>query len=261
MDGTALIRFPDGTKRPLPISRLIHLDDGLDPEAQALAAAGLLGPDGEGMEGSEGWMTDDGEGEDEEYELADGGESGEEEEEKDERIEHGPIAKKRKRSRRESRGWADEDDVVTMEGVEGEGDQPAEIQDAAEVPSTTETPTEQEEGKGVSMPSAELDDFADWSRFEVLEDVPKDHHYSNETVQVPSKTFLSRVRKEHGVLASSLPRTFQFFLSLPPLFPQRLSARLYSEYPRSSLRTSTRPPPSSHHRSPRNAFPKRSLPL
>lgn len=223
LDGTALVRFPDGTKRPFHLSRLIHLDDGLDPEAQALAAAGLLGPDGEelGEEGSEGWMTDDdGMGEeDSDSAEQDQGESDrkQEEEVEERRIEDGEerSAKKRKRSRRESRGWADEDEVVNMEGVEqGGGDEPVETRDLVEVPSTTETPTEKEGEKGVSMPSAELDDFQDWSRFEVLEEVPIDHHYSNEVVQVPSKSFMSRVRKEHGVLASSLPRMFQLLSNL-----------------------------------------------
>lgn len=199
------------------------MDDGLDPEAQALAAAGLLGPDGEelGEEGSEGWMTDDdGMGEeDSDSAEQDQGESDrkQEEEVEERRIEDGEerSAKKRKRSRRESRGWADEDEVVNMEGVEqGGGDEPVETRDLVEVPSTTETPTEKEGEKGVSMPSAELDDFQDWSRFEVLEEVPIDHHYSNEVVQVPSKSFMSRVRKEHGVLASSLPRMFQLLSNL-----------------------------------------------
>ncbi|GAA5894505.1 hypothetical protein JCM8208_006259 [Rhodotorula glutinis] len=57
----------------------------------------------------------------------------------------------------------------------------------------------------VSMPGEVEEDFADWSRFEVLEEAPLDHHYIGEPVQVPGKAFMSRMRKEHKVLASSLP--------------------------------------------------------
>lgn len=35
----------------------------------------------------------------------------------------------------------------------------------------------------------------------------QDHHYSNEPIQVPSKAYMARVKKEYNVLASSLPRT------------------------------------------------------
>lgn len=56
LDGTAQVRFPSGKSQSIPLSRIYHLEDGLDP-------------DGTGMEGDEdAYMSD---GEEEEYEDED----------------------------------------------------------------------------------------------------------------------------------------------------------------------------------------------
>ncbi|GAA5892596.1 ubiquitin-conjugating enzyme E2 [Sporobolomyces salmoneus] len=236
LDGRALVRFPDGTKEIFPVTRLYHLDDGMDPHGDMMQAAAEMGADGPGgdgdfddqemtLDGEDGWMTEDDEGE--------GSERGEvdtvmQEEkrgkgENEEKEGNGTLSRKRKRSRRESRGWADDDDEEdaksvprsnprTEESTEFETAIPSRVESTTDTPSTAVTPAEQEDAttttaaaaSSVSMP-ADIEDVQDWKRFEVLEEVPTDHHYSNEVIQVPSKSFMSRVRKEHGVLASSLP--------------------------------------------------------
>lgn len=260
LDGQVLVRFPDGTTGKFPVSRLYHLDDGMDPHGDHLGPVGDDELEHEGSEGvsgdfddddgdmsldgEDGWTTedDDGAGEDvdeldttmHEGECAPNGVGGTED--KGGAAGGGVGSRKRKRGRRESRGWADDDDEDEAEGQIGKqgakpAPQPSAAMDSAaadndntatssiETPTTTTaapvdsqgptlaTAAAEAEGSraAVSMP-ADIEDVEDWKRFEVLDEAPVDHHYANEVVQVPSKSFMSRVRKEHGVLASSLPR-------------------------------------------------------
>ncbi|GAA6062573.1 hypothetical protein JCM10212_004886 [Sporobolomyces blumeae] len=223
LDGRALIRFPDGTKEAFVVTRLIHLDDGMDPDAGALGAAA------DDEIADDEWMTDDGsllsgesdeeDASDKSWETADEDEEFEVDEVVDETREEGGPSKKRKRSRRESRGWADEDDDKDKAAKGGDAKMEVEEAQATEPTSDHEversllpgrsTAADADASKpqgsaGVSMPGA-IEDFADWSRFEVLEEAPADHHFFSEKVQVPGKSFMSRVAKEHGVLATSLP--------------------------------------------------------
>lgn len=221
----------------------------MDPHGDMMAAVQDMGAHGEHdhdhemcLAGDDEWMTDsEGEGIDdgdvvEEIEVdtsMEGSEKSGELEGKDGEGggTNGIPSKKRKRSRRESKGWADDDDeeekekeaaprLNPMEQVSTEGDSTStETTTSSGAPSTTETPVEKTvgaEGASVSMP-ADIEDNEDWKRFEVLEETPTDHHYANEVIQVPSKSFMSRVRKEHGVLASSLPREFPSVDCLSPL--------------------------------------------
>ncbi|BGP15191.1 hypothetical protein JCM10213_000859 [Rhodosporidiobolus nylandii] len=223
LDGRALIRFPDGSTEAFPTSRLIHLDDGMDPETGLPAdEADAMDEDGESADGS--WMTDD------EEEVEEGEEmlvleAASDDEDDDEMSDAGSERQK---------GWADEDEDEAMgEGENGDADagetekkEPTSATDASaanpapppEQPSAPNSDAEVESSlfahrapapptpaaTAPAMPS-EVEDFADWSRFEMLEEAPADHHYAGEPLQVPGKAFMSRIRKEHGVLASSLP--------------------------------------------------------
>ncbi|GAA5970526.1 hypothetical protein JCM11641_007339 [Rhodosporidiobolus odoratus] len=231
LDGTTLIRFPDNTKQAFPNERLVHLDDGMDPES----GMPMEGQEGMEMEDDEedseagSWITDDGVEREGGMEVADivleAIDGSDDDMGSDE--EHGGKG-----------GWADEDESMRVDEAEQEQGAGADARrdpaalaaaisssasdieveasllpnrssplpststapSSAPTPSLSTAPTAQ-----VSMPSALEEDFADWSRFEVLEEVPDDHHYKDEQIQVPGKAFISRVRKEYAVLASSLP--------------------------------------------------------
>ncbi|GAA5823545.1 hypothetical protein JCM11251_000674 [Rhodosporidiobolus azoricus] len=245
LSGRALIRFPDGTKEEVEVERLVHLDDGLDPETGMPQA---VGPDGMPIDDEEGdsedgsWMTDEGEGEEVEVDGEDGSEGSYEDADEDGDVdmkgwadegeevkrEVEELREEADAEKRKNRGWADEDEAEAEGTAEGEADvdgekveedknEEKEVEKALlshtsasaadAIPSTsaaTSPSPPAASSAAVSMPT-EVEDFADWSRFEVLEESPADHHYASEPVQVPGKAFMSRVRKEHGVLASSLP--------------------------------------------------------
>ncbi|CEQ42576.1 SPOSA6832_04405, partial [Sporobolomyces salmonicolor] len=268
LDGQALVRFPSGEKAAFPTERLIHLDDGMDPEGHTHAHEDGEWTDDDAMD--QDYETDEGESDARSWETASddedgegagaGEEAGEEEDEEmggEEDSDSGTvfnfggaypdpeqerkIGKKRRRSRRkkdedEVKGWADDVDEKEDEGKKDEGSAAPELKPAADAThahaSTSDMEVEEEllpgrtalpaaaapaaaaststaaaaaEGTAKVLMPGQIEDFADWSRFEVLEEAPGDHHYANEPVQVPSKSFMSRVRKEHGVLASSLP--------------------------------------------------------
>ncbi|GAA6016084.1 hypothetical protein JCM10207_004437 [Rhodosporidiobolus poonsookiae] len=236
LDGQVLVRFPDGTKAAIPLERLYHLDDGLDPET-GLPAPAEGDPMDEDASENGSWMTEDEDGEVEGIEIdVDEDEFDTADEEMQEGAEAGADGaasvaskKRRRKSTAGERGWADEDDDEMGEA------QPAPAAAAAVVPAepaAANSDTEVEAsllphraasasapGSGASTPApapapaataavsmpGEVEDFADWSRFEVLEEAPLDHHYANEPVQVPGKAFMSRIKKEYAVLASSLP--------------------------------------------------------
>ncbi|GAA5955577.1 hypothetical protein JCM8115_006794 [Rhodotorula mucilaginosa] len=282
LTGETEVRFPGGDKAALPVSRLVHVDDGLDPDA---GLGGEAGVDEDGMmldddeeddaeATDQSWETEDEEEEEEEedddeeeegavsvvectrdqvgvaslvngavnshdddddddpedpdYEmedaaaLADDGREGDRRKSKRRRA-HGPLA-----AEEVVKGWADEEEEEEEEvvGATDEGtlaDTPAGPAPVVAKPVDEERPSEPVAAAAaadsaqpaaaststgaataVSMPT-ETDDFEDWSRFQVLEEAPEDHHYYNERVLAPSKAFMSRVRKEHQVLASSLP--------------------------------------------------------
>ncbi|GAA5879197.1 hypothetical protein JCM1840_007608 [Sporobolomyces johnsonii] len=264
LDGQALVRFPSGEKVAFPTERLIHLDDGMDPDGHTHAHDDGEWTDQEVMD--EDYETDGGESDARSWETAsDDGEDGEVAGAGDEAVEdededmdgddsdtgtafnlggaYPGDGKKRRRSRRkkdedEVKGWADDVEEKEDEGKkedEERGSAAGELKAARDAKdahaSTSDMEVEEELLPGRTAPPAaaavaavaastaaaaaegtakvlmpgEIEDFADWSRFEVLEEAPADHHYANEPVQVPSKSFMSRVRKEHGVLASSLP--------------------------------------------------------
>ncbi|BGP47280.1 hypothetical protein JCM10450v2_003132 [Rhodotorula kratochvilovae] len=235
LDGRALVRFPSGAEAALPVHRLVHLDDGMDPEGAL--APGEEGDDDamltdeeddEGSETDASWMTEDEEmdadeavgdalaagvvgldavmsgaeeddSQDEDYATEEEGAAG---------AEGVPRRSGRKRRRGEDegmKGWADDDDDEVKAG-EGAPAVTAEVIPAPAPAPAPEAPaaTAAAGATAVSMPG-EVEDSADWSRFEVLEEAPLDHHYITEPVQVPGKAFMSRMRKEHQVLASSLP--------------------------------------------------------
>ncbi|GAA5994201.1 ubiquitin-conjugating enzyme E2 [Rhodotorula paludigena] len=251
LDGSALIRFPSGETQSFPVSRLVHLDDGMDPDAAA-GELPPLGDEDEAMLSDEAsdasWLTED---EDADMSdagsaaaageavdiLLDGEEAEDDSEDEDYRTEDegagtgagaAPRRSKRRREKRDDedmRGWADEDDEEEAGKAAAEEAAPAAAPAAVAPTSDAEVEadllpsrTEVAEASASAAPAAangttatavsmpgEIEDFADWSRFEVLEEAPFDHHYIGEPVQVPTKAFMSRMRKEHQVLASSLP--------------------------------------------------------
>ncbi|GAA5967360.1 hypothetical protein JCM3765_000500 [Sporobolomyces pararoseus] len=179
LNGNVLVRFPDGEKFEISIKRIVRLEDGmLDPHSEMMM-----------MMNDHDHDDDDAQMEDVDGEEEEGWTTEEEEETKEEVvIETNSNSRKRKRSRRESRGWADDEE---------EEDQ---IEEKKTTNNPTETSTVQE--KEITPP----DESENWQRFEILEQVPLDHHYCDEsTPEVASKNFISRVRKEYKVLSSSLP--------------------------------------------------------
>ncbi|KAK4700888.1 ubiquitin-conjugating enzyme E2 O, partial [Phenoliferia sp. Uapishka_3] len=172
LDGQILVRFPSGRTAPIALDRVYHLDDGLDPEG----LAGMGGPDGDVMMddgssdgGSQGsWETDG------------GGEGGGDVEWVD--------------AEEEGTGWAEEDDEMVLEGFE----------EGVEVKEIVLEKEGAKEEESLSLPK-EVEEHEDWKRFTMLEEAPKDHHYAREPIQVPSKAYMARVKKEYNVLASSLP--------------------------------------------------------
>ncbi|GAA6031154.1 hypothetical protein JCM8097_004030 [Rhodosporidiobolus ruineniae] len=240
LSGEALVRFPDGSTAAFPVERLVHLDDGMDPEGHG-ALPGEEGMDLDAEDGaSDGsWETDDGEGDaDEVFEVV-----------HEEEGSGGEWESASESGDEEMKGWADEDEEekaakAKTEEREKEDEEDkeqeqhmatsdVEVEDALlperaasraaaaavppaadpslsapSAPSSSSAPAAASSAATVSMPSTAAtgeDDYADWARFEVLEEAPADHHYIGEPVQVPGKAFMSRTRKEHGVLASSLP--------------------------------------------------------
>lgn len=254
LSGEVEIRFPCGDKVAVPVPRIVHLDDGLDPEA---GMGPMVGEDGMILEEEEddavstdrSWETEDdaddgasvdegemsldqdgvvslvqgtfGEGEDDPEDSdfvmkdADGKPVKADEEDRREgdrrqskrRRGHGPST-----AQDEVKGWADE---VAEPSIAA----PSTSEAAATADATTAAATVQDApavaaaaDDSVNAPTAvvsmptETSDFADWSRFGVLEEAPEDHHYYSERVLAPSKAFMSRIRKEHQVLATSLPR-------------------------------------------------------
>ncbi|GAA5844140.1 hypothetical protein JCM9279_003744 [Rhodotorula babjevae] len=249
LDGRALIRFPNGDKQAFPVHRLVHLDDGLDPEGELGGPLDgeddAMSTDGESSSGSDAsWLTEDGEDSDAVMSTAGDGEGLEgvvdavmEDDSQDEDYkteEEGAQAAEPRRSGRkrgragddDAKGWADEDDEL-LDGDAAPASAAADgnaATTAAHGPSSVaatsssssssaataaapapSAPTSMPAATSVSMPGEIEEDFPDWSRFEVLEEAPLDHHYIAEPVQVPGKAFMSRMRKEHKVLASSLP--------------------------------------------------------
>ncbi|GAA5897227.1 hypothetical protein JCM6882_001820 [Rhodosporidiobolus microsporus] len=244
LSGRALLRFPDGTFEEVPVERLVHLDDGLDPETGMMAPP--VGEDGLPMEEDEegasedgSWMTDEEgeEGEEVWVEGSEGSEGSEEGEDEDGDVEMKgwadeeveALREEEADERRRNRGWADEEEEEEQTEAKPAGEKdaaataPAPVAEPAEsisssdaappadatsssssAPAPAPAPAPTPASAPVSMPT-EVEDFADWSRFEVLEESPADHHYASEPVQVPGKAFMSRVRKEHGVLAGALP--------------------------------------------------------
>ncbi|GAA6046874.1 hypothetical protein JCM3770_005687 [Rhodotorula araucariae] len=241
LDGRALVRFPSGAEVALPVHRLVHLDDGMDPEG-ALAP----GDDGDdamltddeddgGSETDASWMTEDEDGASvASEEVVDGGDAAalaldavmsgvddddaeDEDYATDDDLAQGTegaprrSGRKRRRGEEDTKGWADDDDEEGK-AVEGVPAVPAPALAvaasipavAAPVPEAPAPTTVATSATAVSMPG-EVEDFDNWTRFEVLEEAPPDHHYIGEPVQVPGKAFMSRMRKEHQVLASSLP--------------------------------------------------------
>lgn len=64
---------------------------------------------------------------------------------------------------------------------------------------------QQPQGSSSSAPKSKLADSPEWTRFEVLEEAPEDHHFYKSAVGKPNAAFSSRMQKEFKVLASSLP--------------------------------------------------------
>ncbi|GAA5986419.1 hypothetical protein JCM10908_003747 [Rhodotorula pacifica] len=289
LTGETQVRYPSGEMAALPVSRLMHLDDGLDPDAAGLPGDEAIGEDGMLLDDYEddaestdrSWETedevegasdeDDGEEgedvvecthedigtaalvspsinggagqanddededdpEDADFEMEDANTSAAGGADGSERSREGDRRKSKRRrahgpggAEEGVKGWADEEDApIAIEpkqvgaastNVAASGESASGVTAiAAAASSSTAVPSEAptsisapppagESATAVSMPT-EISDFEDWSRFEVLEEAPEDHHYYNERVLAPSKAFMSRVRKEHQVLATSLP--------------------------------------------------------
>ncbi|KAM0788855.1 hypothetical protein ACM66B_002940 [Microbotryomycetes sp. NB124-2] len=185
LDGTVVVKYPGGRTETLPLDRLYLLDDGMGSDG--------MGPDfgefDDGMDVTDDeWQTDD------DGDMMDGGGimPGSLEWVGDGDVEDVLSG--------EENGWAaeDADEDVVLEpaatvATNGETDQ-------AEEPTAPKSDAEQV----VSMP-ADIQDYENWQRFIMLEEAPKDHHYAKEPALAPSKSYMSRVRKEHNVLATSLP--------------------------------------------------------
>ncbi|KAK4057951.1 hypothetical protein OIO90_001170 [Microbotryomycetes sp. JL221] len=190
LDGHVMVQFPSGRKEKLPLTRLYVLDDGTlyDPPDEFMSMMDMSDEEtlehfasgGNVMPGSldpSGGVW----GDDSEWEDADDDESGE-----------------------EMGGWAEEHEDEKSAHVNGDPQSgplaKTEAPDSAPKDTVRRTDTEQV----VSMP-AEVEDHEHWNRFVVLEQAPSDHHFAKEPIVAPSKSFMSRVRKEHNVLATSLP--------------------------------------------------------
>lgn len=285
LTGEAEVRYPHGACEAVPVPRLVHLDDGADPDAAVDGDDGMAldgdeedaeatdqswetedDDDEEGME--EEWSADEGsvtlEGErdrtgaaatagsmtgalvggddneaddsdDADFVMEDAGSEGAAEGDEARREADRRQSKRRKGNAPDAagavpevKGWADEDDeeqvpgsavavavngftaaggpVPAADAACGDKDLAAAVESTSGSAPATATASSTETAV-VSMPT-DAADFEDWSRFEVLEEAPLDHHYIGERVLAPSKAFMSRVRKEHQVLATSLPREF-----------------------------------------------------
>ncbi|BGP07228.1 hypothetical protein JCM10049v2_003059 [Rhodotorula toruloides] len=240
LDGRVLVRHPSGSSGTYETDRLTQLVDGMDPAGEA--AAGLqalvdeegmmLDEDGEdeeeGVETDGSWMTEDEDMGSEEEEAGEpavvsctiddfAGDWSSQDDSQDEDYkadddEEASVGGK-KGSDVEMKGWADEEEEeankvasdaeVEMNLLPPKASTSTAADNGAPGVDATATPAASAAAT-VSMPG-EIEDFDDWKRFEVLEEAPADHHYINEKVDAPGKAFMSRVRKEHQVLASSLP--------------------------------------------------------
>ncbi|KAK4055618.1 hypothetical protein OIV83_000164 [Microbotryomycetes sp. JL201] len=184
MDGTVVVKYPNGRKEALPLDRLYLLDDGMDHDG--------LGPDMDEF-------LDEMDVSDDEWQTDEDGEP-------DSGVMPGSLE------------WKDEEDMVDDISVEENG-WAAEDADEDEIGELEAKPATFANGKAaivqaerpktdaeqvVSMP-ADIEDYAKWQRFIMLEEAPKDHHYAKEPILAPSKSYMARVRKEHKVLATSLP--------------------------------------------------------
>ncbi|GAA5923704.1 hypothetical protein JCM3775_000479 [Rhodotorula graminis] len=215
------------------------LGAALDGEDDAMSTDGESGSESDGS-----WMTEDGdavmsgaEGDDLEGVVDAVMEDDSQDEDYETEEEGAEGTAPRRSGRRKGRtgdegdvkGWADDDDEqleaassAALVGVDSSAaptaaaapeppstaaaTSPSSSAATAPAPAPTSTaPAPTPAATSVSMPADVEEDFADWSRFEVLEEAPLDHHYIGEPVQVPGKAFMSRMRKEHKVLASSLP--------------------------------------------------------
>lgn len=60
LDGLALIKYPSGKTEPIPLSRLYHVDDGLDPNGPDLGEEDYVSDDDMIIEGSgEEWSDEE----------------------------------------------------------------------------------------------------------------------------------------------------------------------------------------------------------
>ena len=169
LDGQVLIEFPCGRRQKFPLDQLELLDDGME-EAGLMEGEGMYASEDEMMQDQEGWEDED---HDVEPEI----------------------------------GWADES--LVMEDL------------------VVEDVVLSDEGLALEYLAAqsgraEVEDHPSWERFKLLEEAPlvrhspyaplslltqviQDHHYINESIQAPSRAFMSRIAKEFAVLASLPP--------------------------------------------------------
>lgn len=194
LDGTIEIALPCGRKVGESIDRLTLLVDGFDDQQW-----GDEEYDTEEEE-EEGWMTED------------GGEAGEKDDWEDLPDGEGDGS--------DMVDGLDEDGDVEMQspnldqagtaqiasskpdGIQPEPSAP-ESSAASSNPTRCPSPSHQAlpNAPGANMPQ----DDSRWSRFEVLEEAPRDHAFINEPQTPPKKAFFSRLQKEFRVLQSSLP--------------------------------------------------------
>ncbi|KAG6896412.1 hypothetical protein C0992_008414 [Termitomyces sp. T32_za158] len=184
LNGSIEVTHPDSTVNYYPLERLTKLYDGMEQLENALWGDGGDSQDGHsGDEGEQVWsMDEDGVWQPD----LDGGDWEDYEDDEVQCVDSMDVV---------SDGWADE----SMD------------------PFTHESGIPEVSSAQNACPSAlkEFDDTDEctigtaltWTRFEILSAAPLDHAFISSPPAQPSKLFLSRLKKEYGVLSSSLPDT------------------------------------------------------
>ena len=237
LDGKVEVTLPGGRVAIVEHERLSILNEG--------GERGMFGDDPGGEDGEEGSLVEEGDGEWEEMDgLEDEGggdlmfdsEGGEEEDE-----EAGVLAEVDEWGRDDDDDEEDEEESSVARSLQDLATSrqepvaappssatsivapiPVSASTSANLPSTpfplpTATPPipsilqqQQAHASSSSAPKSKLADSPEWTRFEMLEEVPEDHHFFNTPVGKPNAAFSTRMQKEFKVLASSLPGESSF---------------------------------------------------
>lgn len=229
LDGQVLVRFPSGATAALPLDRIYHLDDGLDPDA--MMGGEPFADDDASMSGASAgsWETDGGEEFEGDEEMEEVGEM----------------------------GWAEEEEVVEV------------VRETEKVLSGSGGEEKKEEGVSMPAEVEEHESWQRFMMLEQAPQVScslwcrrKGTDAVRRIIIIPTSRFRSRPRRTWPASrrnTTSSPPPYPVRLS--PLLPAPLTLSLLSQHPRARLRESIRPPSVPHHRTPRDALPERSVPL